>query len=402
MQPGADTSEPPGIGSPVDGSRVRRWNVQRTGPSTASTTLADNRRLVLDVLRTSGQLTRTEIGEASGLSPSATARITSALEADRLIAREKLPSAGGRPAWRYRFTAEGRHLAGLRVQGDGCRAALLTWEAEVVTRAEVLVDPATATAEDLLVATRECLAEIIAAGAEHDGSPVVVGVAVPCIVEQDGTVRAGAEVPWDGVPLGAQLSATTDLPVLVENDANALAYSELTPGNGTASLAGLILGHGLGAGIISEGHLLRGAHASAGEIGYLLTTRDALGREPALIGDLERRIQVAAASVPGTPSSAPARLWRLLGEPRAASAVAEMLDYLAMAIASLVVVLDPERVVIADIPPEHTARLGQELEQRLGGLSMRPGVITPARRGQDAVAIGAALLASELVDLQSL
>jgi predicted NBD/HSP70 family sugar kinase len=376
--------------------------VQRTGPSTASTTLADNRRLVLDVLRASGPLTRAEIGEASGLSPSATARITSALEADRLIAREKLPSAGGRPAWRYRFTAEGRHLAGLRVQGDGCRAALISWDERVVARAEVLIDPATGSGAELLAATNTCLSLIIAAGLERGGAPVAIGVAVPSIVEPDGTVRAGAEVPWDGVALGAEFAATTDLPVLVENDANALAFSELTPGNGTASLAALILGHGLGAGIISEGHLLRGARASAGEIGYLLTSRDALGREPTEIGDLERRIQVAAASVPGSASSAPARLWRLLGEPRAASAVAEMLDYLAMAIASLVVVLDPERVVIGDIPSEHAARLGEELERRLGGLSMRPGIIAPARLGPDAVAIGAALLASELVDLQAL
>ena len=373
--------------------------MQRTGPSTASTTLADNRRLVLDVLRASGPLTRAEIGEASGLSPSATARITSALEADRLIAREKLPSAGGRPAWRYRFTAAGGH----RVQGDGCRAALISWDERVVARAEVLVDPATTgSGAELLAATNTCLSLIIAAGLERGGAPVAIGVAVPSIVEPDGTVRAGAEVPWDGVALGAELAATTDLPVLVENDANALAFSELTPGNGTASLAALILGYGLGAGIISEGHLLRGARASAGEIGYLLTSRDALGREPTEIGDLERRIQVAAASVPGSASSAPARLWRLLGEPRAASAVAEMLDYLAMAIASLVVVLDPERVVIGDIPSEHAARLGEELERRLGGLSMRPGIIAPARLGPDAVAIGAALLASELVDLQAL
>lgn len=376
--------------------------MQRTGPSTASTTLADNRRLVLDVLHTTGPLTRNEIGDASGLSPSATARITSALEGERLIAREKLPSAGGRPAWRYRFTAEGRYLAGARVQGDGCRAVLLAWDGAVVGRAEVLADPAAATVDDLVAATHQCLTEIVAVGAGLGAAPVSIGVAVPSIVEPDGTVRAGVEVPWDGLALGPALAGATGLPVLVENDANALAYSELTPGNGTASLAALILGHGLGAGIISEGHLLRGARASAGEIGYLLTSRDALARQPAKVGDLERRIQVAAASVPGPASSAPARLWRLLGEPNAADAVAEMLDYLAMAIASLVVVLDPERVVIGDIPPEHAARLGAELERRLAGLSMRPGMIAPARRGPDAVAIGAALLASQLVDLQSL
>jgi predicted NBD/HSP70 family sugar kinase len=79
-----------------------------------------------------------------------------------------------------------------------------------------------------------------------------------------------------------------------------------------------------------------------------------------------------------------------------------MLDYLAMAIASVVVVIDPERVVIGDVPPEQADRLLAELQSRLRGLLLHDPAIAVARRGADAVLLGAALLAAELVDLQAL
>lgn len=376
----------------------------RSGPSNPSTALADNRRLVLNVLREAGEMTRTEIGEASGLSPAATARITDRLEAEKLIARtEKTPSAGGRPAWRYQFTATGRLLGGIRVQRDGSRGALLSWDGQILSRSRVSLDPTTATGEEILESARACTVlieqEVTALGAQL----AALGVAVPAVTDAEGRARAGTEVGWREVALGEELAKLTQVPLLVENDANALAYSELTPGGHKASLAGLILGHGLGAGLISDGHLLRGTHFAAGEIGYLITSREVLSSPPADIGDLELRIQRAARSRPFA-ADAPAQLWTLMGQssPVAAEATAEMLDYLAMAIASLLVVVDPERVVIGDVPADQARRLLDELATRLRGHLLHEPTITVARRGPDAVLIGAALLAGELVDLQSI
>jgi predicted NBD/HSP70 family sugar kinase len=367
--------------------------------------LADNRRLVLDVLRTHGDLTRAEMGEVSGLSSAATARITDRLEAERLIARtEKVPSAGGRPAWRYRFTAEGRYLAGVRVQRDGCRGAVLGWDETIVARREVALDPETATGEQILEATTECVRAVVQAAADLGRPPVALGVAVPAVTDEHGRAHAGTEVRWQEVPVGQRIRQVAGVPVLVENDANALAFSELTPGGRTGSLAALILGFGLGAGIISEGRLLRGSHFSAGEIGYLLTSRDVLRSGATEIGDLELRIQRASRVRPESAASAPVQLWTLMGRAtaEAAQATAEMLDYLAMAIASVVVVIDPERVVIGDVPPEQADRLLAELQSRLRGLLLHDPAIAVARRGADAVLLGAALLAAELVDLQAL
>ncbi len=374
------------------------------GPSSPSTALAHNRRLVLHVLRAAGELTRAEIGEASGLSPAATARITDRLEAELLIARtQKVPSSGGRPAWRYRFTAAGRLLGGVRVQRDGCRGALLGWDGQIVSRNQVLLDPATATGDEILAAAQACTRLIDEEAARLGARLAALGVGVPAVVDSAGSARAGTEVGWREVPLGGLLSNFTSAPLLVENDANALAYSELEPGRHTRSLAALILGHGLGAGLVSDGHLLRGTHFAAGEIGYLITSRDVLSSPPADIGDLELRIQQAASSR-RRKADAPAQLWTLMGQssPAAADATAEMLDYLAMAIASLVVVLDPERVVIGDVPSAQAERVLEEVRGRLRGHLLHEPTVAVARRGPDAVLVGAALLAAELVDLQAI
>lgn len=369
------------------------------GPSSASTALADNRRLVLEMLRTTQEATRSEIALATGLSSAATARITAQLETERLIARTALaPSGGGRPAWRYRFTAEHRYVAGLRLQAGRCSGVLVDWHAAIQERVAVPVsDLTTSGYVDAAIQTAQLLRD---GGARLGGVPVALGVAVPAVVEAEGVVGAGYEVPLRGIPLGDALTAALDVPVIVENDANALVYSELDGTTATSSLAGLLFGFGVGAGVVTEGRLLRGAHRAAGEIGYLLTGRDSLAEAVCEAGALERHIQ----SVAGGPDASPLRVWNLLtsNDPGAAARAAEVLDYVALAVASLATVVDPERIIIGDAPDELGLRLVEELNARLDGRLLRLPPLILAERGTDAVALGAALLAMSAVDLQSL
>jgi len=383
--------------SSIESRQDDRLRMNR-GPSTPRTTLADNRRLVLSALRSSTELTRAEIEKLTGLSPAATARITRQLEQQRLIARssQAVPEKG-RPAWRYKFTAEDRFVSGIRVQADACHGVLLRWTGEVATRCDVgLSDDRSADA--YLAAAIQCIDTLDRSGRRLGHSPVAIGVSVPSVVEIDGTLGQGPEIPWTGLPLRQLLTVHTGLPVVVENDANVLASSER---ENHVSLVALLLGYGLGAGIISDGHLLRGAHGLAGEIGYLPTSRLAFTAPVSVWGDLEARIRQVMG---GRNVSSLASLWDCLISEKAEdrAKAAEMIDYLAFAVASLVAVVDPERVVLGDVPPAYGPLVVQELSQRLTGhLPQRPTIST-ARLGQDAVVVGAALMATEVVDLQAL
>ena len=75
----------------------------------------------------------------------------------------------------------------------------------------------------------------------------------------------------EGIPLKEELESRLDLPVTVENDANAAAWGEFRFGAGSEvdHLVFVTLGTGIGGGVITHGILLRGAHGSGGELGHV-------------------------------------------------------------------------------------------------------------------------------------
>ena len=108
----------------------------------------------------------------------------------------------------------------------------------------------------------------------HSGSELIgIGVGVPGLVRLDsGVIAQAPNLPgWQDFPLKQRLEDWLDLPVLVENDANAAALGEVWLGAGVDvdSLILLTLGTGIGGGIISRGRIVHGADGMAGEIGHM-------------------------------------------------------------------------------------------------------------------------------------
>lgn len=101
-----------------------------------------------------------------------------------------------------------------------------------------------------------------------------VGIGVPGLVDVDlGAVRHAVNLDLDGtsLPLAAELESRLGLPVLVENDVNAasIGATSLLPTGVRRDLAYISIGTGFAAGLVLDGHLRRGAHGAAGEIGHI-------------------------------------------------------------------------------------------------------------------------------------
>lgn len=79
---------------------------------------------------------------------------------------------------------------------------------------------------------------------------------------------------WIDVPIVSILQSEFSIPCKLENDANAGAVAEhrFGAGQGTSDMVFLTMGTGLGAGVIANGRLLRGASGQAGEIGHVRLT----------------------------------------------------------------------------------------------------------------------------------
>ena len=104
--------------------------------------------------------------------------------------------------------------------------------------------------------------------------PVGVGLAVAGQVDhQSGNIIFSPNLPFkEEYPLGSELEKRTDLPVKVENDANAAAIGEKVFGAAKEmdDFISITLGTGLGSGIFSGGKLLRGVSGSGGEAGHIV------------------------------------------------------------------------------------------------------------------------------------
>ena len=90
------------------------------------------------------------------------------------------------------------------------------------------------------------------------------------------TVRFAPNIDWIDEPLAEHISALVDLPVVVENDANAAAWGEFTFGAGedTDDLLLVTVGTGVGGGIVHHGQLYRGGFGIAAEIGHMRIVPD--------------------------------------------------------------------------------------------------------------------------------
>ncbi|MCL2464904.1 MAG: ROK family protein, partial [Micrococcales bacterium] len=227
---------------------------------------------ILDVLRTDGALSRRQLRERTGLSAATVSRLTShLLDSGIVVPFGRSPSGGGRPPELLRYAGGSRVVAVAQVGMRRIAGALVDLDGRVTVRRTVRpVGEGAGNRHEWVRQVRGLLTELVRTAAAAGTPCLGAGVALPGVVYEDGI---GAIIGFDAhdVALGRLLREWLGLPVVVENDANALAFGELQAGRaqGVTSLVGLLIDNGIGAGIVTGGALHKGAHGEAGEIGYL-------------------------------------------------------------------------------------------------------------------------------------
>jgi predicted NBD/HSP70 family sugar kinase len=394
--------------------------------ATTSTLARVNQTAIIEALRGMGALSRQQLGALTGLSPATINRLTTTLiEEGAVVQAGHVPSTGGRPAVLLRYAGGSRVVAAIQVRADRATGILVDFDGQIIFRREVDFGPqlmphlsGSAGEEERrqdsnvrLEKTLTLFDTLIATAATMGTPCLAAGIAVPGVVSHpDGRVSRMPELGWSDVPLGQIFRARTTLPIVVENDANALAFGEFHrgAGRGLSSLVALVLENGLGAGIITNGQLHRGARAEAGEIGYLLMDRFSLSRSYSDIGDLEDRVGSIALTrralecgLPVPERGVTAEYVFTLansGDPAAGAIADEILDMVAIAVAAMVVILDPELVIVGSSFVGSAETVIPGIQKRLSGRITRvPRVVAAAHR-KDAVLLGAAELAAAEVN----
>lgn len=106
----------------------------------------------------------------------------------------------------------------------------------------------------------------------HSGATITgVGCGTAGFVDESrSTVVFAPNLAWRDEPLKKLVQQRVDLPVVIENDANAAAWAEVRfgAGRGAAHVVCVTLGTGIGGGIVTDGTLFRGRYGIAAEIGH--------------------------------------------------------------------------------------------------------------------------------------
>ncbi|MFI9592956.1 ROK family protein [Nonomuraea sp. NPDC052265] len=356
-----------------------------------------NSLTAIRALRRAGPLTLSALAERTGLSRPSMKEVTGELM-DLGWVEEVPPSPGsmGRPARRYRFRADSGYLVGVDVGGHNVRAALADLDGEILaeTRQPVLPD---APLEDRLAAIERAVSGCLALGRVPVSDLWTIAVGTIGVIDIEGRVIYSAAVPsWRDLDLASRMREMFPCQVLIENDSRLAAMAETRRGvaQDARDVVFLHVGRRMGAGLIIGGKVHRGFGAAAGEISMLPEAR---------WFDAPEHLNSCAVVPEGTPPEDAAGCTLAAarnGDPVALEAVGRYLDDLAIGAAAMVLVLDPQVVVLGGGFSRSADVLLGPLRDRLERRCMRMPEVRASTLGDECVVAGAIDYAVDHLDDQ--
>lgn len=304
---------------------------------------------------------------------------------------------------------------GIDIGGTKLAAGVVDPRGQIIDRI-VMPAPST-TARDIENAIVDSVADL---RSRHVIESVGIGAAGWVDTEQ-ALVRFSPHLAWRNEPLRERLTGRIDLPVIVDNDANAAAWAEYRYGAGVGAsvMVCITLGTGIGGALIINGRLFRGSFGMAGEWGHMTVVPQghwcACGNRGcweqyasgnALVRDANSMVAAGSPQASGLSVLAEAgpitgpQITALArqGDRAAAELIGDVGTWLGAGIANLAAALDPDLFVIgggvSEAGPLLLAPTQATFERSLTGRGYRPiARIQQARFLNDAGLIGAADLA---------
>lgn len=234
-----------------------------------------NSYIVLSNIRKHSPVSRAQISELTGLNKATVSSLVNELIENNLVL-EIGPgeSSGGRKPVLLLFNEKAGYAIGIDLGVNYIRGVLVDLNGNIVQECyERLKQQRRELAFDALTANIDTL---IAQAPESTYGIVGIGVGAPGIVDQAGTILFAPNMKWREVPLQTMLHERYQLPIIIDNEANAGAQGEQKygAGQGIRNLIYLSVGYGIGSGMILDKELYKGTSGFSGELGHLSIAYD--------------------------------------------------------------------------------------------------------------------------------
>jgi glucokinase-like ROK family protein len=233
---------------------------------------------ILDEIRLARSRSRSELVARTGLSRGIVAQRVSELVELGLVAEGELgPSTGGRPPRQITFRSDAGHVLVADLGATSIDVAVTDLDGRILGHRDEPADIA-AGPEACLGRVDQLFDELSGATRDVPGRLWGIGIGIPGPVEfRSGRPISPPIMPgWDGYPVRERFAEAYEAPVWVDNDVNLLALGEWRSGIavGHDNVIVVKIGTGIGAGIISNGRIHRGAQGSAGDVGHIQVVDD--------------------------------------------------------------------------------------------------------------------------------
>ena len=336
---------------------MRRIDLKKVQTARLATIRDINRQIVLNYVREREPISRAEIARESALQRSTVSAIIDDLQTEGLV--EEIgegESTGGRPPTMLRLRTAGAIAIGVAVTPSVTMIATSDLAGRVLDQKALPTDPDPEQTFDRVI---DCIREFLG---QKNVSIESIGVSLPGLVDPStGNVIYVPYFKWRDLPVAKMISARTNLPVTIDNDANAVALAELWFGRPEVSDARdfilVLVAEGVGTGIVFDGQVYRGERGAAGEFGHMIVGTHA--PVPCSCGNRdcweafssERSALARYRKVAGHQSPVEITFKELVdralgGESDANSALVDTALCLGIGISNLVVGFSPEAVVV--------------------------------------------------------
>jgi glucokinase-like ROK family protein len=362
--------------------------MSKNGEGTLGWLRERNRERVLSVLRERGRISQADIARVTGLSRTTIHTLVAELK-DSGIVHEVETSAheirGGRPAVQLMLRDSPLTVVGIDFGHSHVQVAVADIAHNVLAERRCDLDVSHDALRALDAAAR-MVDEVLEEGHVDRKSVIAAGIGIPGPVDhRRGTAGSATILPgWTGIRIGAEMQQRLGIPVEIENDANLGALAEMTWGAGRecSNFAYIKAATGIGAGIVIDGQLLRGASGTAGEIGH--STLDESG---ALCYCGNRGCLETVASGPAIVALVSSGQPEILtlgqvielatrGDARCRRAISDAGREIGVAVAGLCNLINPERVIVGGL----LSRAGELLLEPIRESIRRHAVFAAAQR----------------------
>lgn len=335
---------------------MRRINLRKAQAARLNTIRDINRQIVLNYVREREPISRAEIARETQLQRSTVSVIVEALKREGLVEEVgEGESTGGRRPTLLRLRSKEALAIGVAITPTRTTVATSDLAGRVIAQQEFLtqIDP-DQTLNQVIEQVRTFIAD--------NRGIEAVGVSLPGLVDPGtGTAIYIPYFKWRDVPVAEIISSAVGLPVIIDNDANAVALAELWFGRPEVSDARdfilVLVAEGVGTGIIFDGQVYRGQRGAAGEFGHMVIGTHAPvacscgNRDCWEAFSSERAALARYATFSKGATATPANFKQLVdraleGESYAKQALVETALCLGVGISNLVVGFSPEAVVV--------------------------------------------------------